>query len=441
MATDPTQMDRIALPGKQAYVTGISTPVIPCTANLPISLIDHIVNLFHAAGKIDAQGLPYTNPTPPNGGTAMQTRCVKQLFELDSEGLAREAYCFVPADYDAADVDRPSFKQFQKQWEREYGKSGKGDGRFPEVRKRTAVEPFSRCILRCMCDACRHGEAAELQCDTYDFGNDHMVSNLALHTYWLADISKILVHQFHWDNRIWAMILGTRDHPEEYSIWGKIDAITKQIFYHDQILLEEVSSTKTPMRSDGGDIDAGEDDDFTPQKEIVRKRKDASTALIRSKRRRTVAETASVEEPAWNGRARSGKAALYTAISDDDEEDFKPSEQTTSRRKTIAGLITDDSSAVTPGPASVSQPRHATPVVEQSHAHDLQKAFVHMRAHVNSQVDSDGLPVILSNAGIERYMRGLEVAASKNNSYLFGSMRAMIDEELAKVGLPALPVV
>jgi hypothetical protein len=64
-----------------------------------------------------------------------------------------------------------------------------------------------------------------------------------------------------------------------------------------------------------------------------------------------------------------------------------------------------------------------------------------MRAHVNSQVDSDGLPVIFSNAGIERYMRGLEVAASKNNSYLFGSMRAMIDEELAKVGLPALPVV
>jgi len=175
-------MDRTALPDKQAYVADTVTLVIPCTTNLPISLIDHIVELFRSVGKIDTQNPPYTNPNPPGSGTAAQVRCVKQLFEQDSEGLAKEAYCFMPADLNAADLDRPSFKQFQKQWERECGKSGKVDGRFPEVRKRNALEPFSRCILRCMCGPCCHGEAAELQCDTCDFGDDYTVNYFLLQT-------------------------------------------------------------------------------------------------------------------------------------------------------------------------------------------------------------------------------------------------------------------
>jgi hypothetical protein len=58
---------------------------------------------------------------------------------------------------------------------------------------------------------------------------------------------------------------------------------------------------------------------------------------------------------------------------------------------------------------------------------------------VNSQVDSDGLPVICSNARLETYVRALQAAASKNNAYVFGSMRDMIDGELEKVGLQALP--
>jgi hypothetical protein len=182
MASDPTQMDRIALPDKQAYVTGILTLTIPCTTNPPVSLVDHIIKMFRSAGKIDTQDPPYTNSSPLDSGTATQVRCVKQLFEQDSEGLAREAYCFMPADLNAADLDRPSFKQLQKQWEREFGKSGKGDGSFPEVRKRNALEPFSRCILRCMCGPCRHGEAAELQCDTHDFGDDYTVSDFLLQT-------------------------------------------------------------------------------------------------------------------------------------------------------------------------------------------------------------------------------------------------------------------
>lgn len=209
--------------------------------------------------------------------------------------------------------------------------------------------------------------------------------------------------------------------------------------YHDKILLREVSPAKSLKRSDRHATEGGEYGDFTPTTEHVKKRKNSSTKPIESKRRRTLAEVASFKEPTWNGTERSGKATVYTIISDDDEEEPKHSEQTASSRKTMAGPMTYCSSAITPDLARVSQPQHATPYVEQSHAHGLQKAFVDIRAHVNSQVGSDGLPIIFSNAEIERYMRALEVAVTKNNSYLFGSMRDMIGEELAKVGLPALP--
>lgn len=166
---------------RQTSVRGrIVTLVIPFIANLPISLIDHITKAFRSAGKIDARNLSSTKSDLPDSGTASESRCVKQLFAQASEGLAREAYCFRPADLNAANLDRPSFKQFQKQWEREGGKSGKGDGRFPEVRKGNGIEPFSRCVLRCMCDPCLRGEAAKLQCDTYDFGNEHTVRALPL---------------------------------------------------------------------------------------------------------------------------------------------------------------------------------------------------------------------------------------------------------------------
>jgi hypothetical protein len=58
---------------------------------------------------------------------------------------------------------------------------------------------------------------------------------------------------------------------------------------------------------------------------------------------------------------------------------------------------------------------------------------------LNDQVDSEGLPFICLNAKLERYLKGLEVVASRNNAYVFRSMRDMIDEELANVGLPTLP--
>jgi hypothetical protein len=58
---------------------------------------------------------------------------------------------------------------------------------------------------------------------------------------------------------------------------------------------------------------------------------------------------------------------------------------------------------------------------------------------LNDLVDSEGLPFICLNAKLERYLKGLEVVASRNNAYVFRSMRDMIDEELANVGLPTLP--
>jgi hypothetical protein len=230
------------------------------------------------------------------------------------------------------------------------------------------------------------------------------------------------------------VILGTRDHPEEYSIWGMIDENTKQTSYHDRVRLREISSAKTMKRSSRYAFDTGDDEEFMPGDERRKTRAKASTALNSSKRRRTLAGAASNKESAPKSMEVIAKTNMYTPVSDD-EEDLTLSQLSESRRKVVA----DASSAATPVPARASSPQHASPNVQQSGSHDLQKAFLDARAHVNSQVDSDGLPFICSNARLETYVRALQAAASKNNAYVFGSMRDMIDGELEKVGLQALP--
>jgi hypothetical protein len=129
---------------------------------------------------------------------------------------------------------------------------------------------------------------------------------------------------------------------------------------------------------------------------------------------------------------------VHTTIGDD-EENMKPSQLGASGRKTPAGSVGGESSSVTPVPARVPDPQQATTTIQEPHERDFKELFPDIRAHVNDQVDSDGLPVICSNAKLERSLKGLEIAASRNNAYVFRSMRDMIDEELANVGLPTLP--
>lgn len=109
-----------------------------------------------------------------------------------------------------------------------------------------------------------------------------------------------------------------------------------------------------------------------------------------------------------------------------------------SRLEAVARASGDDESTATPVPARASSPQQASPSVQQSESHDLREALFNVQAHVNSQEDSDGLPVILSNARLQTYMKGIEIAASQSNAYLFGSMRATIDRELVRIGVSAL---
>lgn len=136
--------------------------------------------MFRSAGMINEQNIPHTSLNPPDGGTAVQVHCVKELLEKESKVLAREAYRFMPSDHGVADFDRLSFRDFQQKWQSEYGKSGKGDGRYPEVRRRNSNKPFLDCTLRYTCGPCSHGKAKELRCDTYDFGDNHTVSDFVL---------------------------------------------------------------------------------------------------------------------------------------------------------------------------------------------------------------------------------------------------------------------
>ena len=147
------------------------------TADSLVSLIDCITELFHKAGKIDAQNTSYTETTLPHSSTAVSLLCVNELFEKSADALAKEAYYFMPGDHSAKDLGRQSFKQLQQQWATEYDKSGKGYGGFPDTRKKNALDSFLRCTLRCACGVCRQGKAVELRCDACDFGDDQMVSD------------------------------------------------------------------------------------------------------------------------------------------------------------------------------------------------------------------------------------------------------------------------
>lgn len=434
-----TQTGRIPLPDRQAYVTDSRDTRKTCTTNLIASLVDYITDLFRSQGKIDAQNSPHTNTTLPDSHTVVEVDCVKQLFELEAENLAREVLCFMPDEHNAADLGRTSYDELQEQWKSECGKCGKGDGSYPEVRRTNAPEPFTKCTLQCICDSCHHGKAAKIQCDTYDFADDYTVSDfLSPRCVTVADCSKILIHQFQYGNENWAVILGTRDDPQEYSIWGKIDGTTKQTVYHDKILLKEVSPLKPPKRSSRRAVNGGDDGDFLPGTGREKKRKDGSIPLNASKRPRTLNRPRSNKGPARKSIEGNTKTRTYTPVSDD-EEDLTLSQLKELKRKTVAGPIENDRSPATPVAAKASSSQLAILDIQQSESHDLQKTFSDVQVHVNSQLDSDGLPVICSNATLEACMKGLEAAASKNKAYVFKSMRATINGELMKMGASALP--
>jgi len=219
------------------------------------------------------------------------------------------------------------------------------------------------------------------------------------------------------------VILGTRDHPEEYSIWGKTDDDTKQPAYHDRILLKEVSHVERPKRSRRNA--AGDDDDD----DLPGSHAHEFRVKVPSKRRRTLATAA-----ARKNVQKARQTAIGTTVSHDDEN-LTPSQSSAPR----CGPIDEDSLATTPTTTRSPRSQHVDPNTQNSHKRDLGESFLDTRAHVNSQVDSDGLPVICSNAKLETYLKGLEAAASKDNAYVFGSMRDMINGELVRVGLPGLP--
>ena len=129
---------------------------------------------------------------------------------------------------------------------------------------------------------------------------------------------------------------------------------------------------------------------------------------------------------------------MHTPISDD-EEDLKLSELRACKRKALADPLHDNISTANPDPARAPRLQQATPDMEQTRDCDLRESFLDTQAYVYSRVGRDGKPVISSNAALVTFMQGLEDAASKNNAYLFRSMRVTIGRELVKLGLPDLP--
>jgi hypothetical protein len=83
-------------------------------------------------------------------------------------------------------------------------------------------------------------------------------------------------------------------------------------------------------------------------------------------------------------------------------------------------------------PLAPSQP-------QQPVQHDLQQAYLVIRAHVIKQKDqATGLSIMFSNPALLDYMKSVEAAAERNDAYLFRTMREMVDEELVGTGFPRL---
>jgi hypothetical protein len=77
---------------------------------------------------------------------------------------------------------------------------------------------------------------------------------------------------------------------------------------------------------------------------------------------------------------------------------------------------------------------------QQPVQHDLQRAYLVIRAHVIKQKDQAiDLSIMFSNPALLNYMKSVEAAAERNDAYLFRTMREMVDEELVGTGFPRLP--
>jgi hypothetical protein len=112
--------------------------------------------------------------------------------------------------------------------------------------------------------------------------------------------SKVLIHQFPYDDgQTWAVILGTRDDPDEYYIWGKIadDGNTRTTSYHDKIVLKEATRA---MNTDG-------DNEYLPGPEYSKNGAIIGAERDQSKRGRVSITATGTETPSKKRKAGRGK--------------------------------------------------------------------------------------------------------------------------------------
>lgn len=189
------------------------------------------------------------------------------------------------------------------------------------------------------------------------------------------------------------MIFGIRDHREDIAYWYDRQQHKANILPRQGVLLSEVSRTNLLKRPNRNSVSASNNDELMPEDEFLKKRIEAPTALKPNKRPRTLPKTAGNEESASKGIQGNAKTQAYIPVSDDEEE-LTLSQLSKARGKAAAGAVGDDKSTATPVPTRASSPQRTSPKAKQPQPRDLQRAFLDIRAHVNSQVDSNDLPVI-----------------------------------------------
>lgn len=263
-----------------------------------------------------------------------------------------------------------------------------------------------------------------------------------------------------------AIILSSGDSPGEYSIWCNHPTLQGTMEYKENIVLRQLSQSperhgwmlpghkragKRRAQEPTGPSEEGE------QHKRARQDKPATTDKAATPRHGAYSREPSVlvirgssevmdikPEPQSTGFTCQPANPLFGGASK------VPQHTTPSTRQACM----PDSGMVPPVPASPSQPQQRVEKVspqpqqprpavgaQRPAVLNLHRTYNIIRDHVIDQEGENGLPLMLSNDKLSKYLHSLEIAANKGYEFVFRLMREKVDVVLAKAGVTKTPTV
>ncbi|KAL1590219.1 hypothetical protein WHR41_01360 [Cladosporium halotolerans] len=381
--------------------------------------------------------------------------CAQEFLEETPDNV----FCFCPDQPDHHIEGRWSFNQLVAEWQSASPDRRKTRGIFPDARKTSSTIPYEACTVRCTCAKCKAGEAYQLKCVPFPFGNGY---------------ETILIHQFRREGETWAVILTDYGgHIPVYRLWGAFQGDLTVTGDSEYVVLQETSDDKPGNDSHDANNDGrhsaqqysqsaspedpeeyeddGDDNEFSPISQRKRKRnsKMSQHAQPETKRRK------SRKGPSTNDKdpgpllstpmdANASKGGL--PISQDNKR--RPSRDLTKPLQTQPDNDDDEEIPLAKwrirrgSPATKVSAQQPNPQRRLLASHDSNLAVVYNSAckHVMTQKSAgSGVPVIVTNPQLQEYLKTLELFVKEENEWLFQQLLGLIDDELVKIGAEKVP--